>query len=99
MRRGYRKMSHLLCRGRAAKLVLQWRKSQRGERAMVWCAVTSCSAVLHFTGYRKQIHKDASCFYNASCYVMLLSTDKLISLLLYHVFLPECFQTSSLSHV
>lgn len=64
-------------------------KSQRGERAMPWCAVTSCSAVLHFTGYRQQICKDASCFHNAFYSVMLLSAGKLISpLLLYSYFFP-----------
>lgn len=47
---------------------------------MLWCAVTSCSVVLHFTAYRQQICKDASCFHNESCFVTLLSVGKLISL-------------------
>lgn len=65
---------------KAAWLVLQSRKSQCGEWAMLCAAATSCSVVLHFTGYCQQICKHASCFHNASCFVVLFWVKKLISL-------------------
>lgn len=49
------------------------KKSAWKRSISVVCCVTSCSAVLHFTDHSQQIHQDASCFYNTSYFVRLLS--------------------------